>query len=205
MLRLNTLRFYACDDGGCSLTCQGGTGACSGCKNGCSTACEFCSTGCGDGCKGGCYNDCAINCNSSCSGTCSDGCRGCTGCGSSSDNNCTACTGSCTDNCNNGCSGENVTTIFNRITLNTVILASDIIDLRDIVANEATRRGKTPVSVSLTSNQRALATIINNIISNLELSGKTPTKITAASQINDNKIQDLITLAKSLYSINLNS
>lgn len=191
------LRFYACQNGGCSTSCMNGAGPCASCKDQCSSGCETCSTHCGDvcveSCKGGCKN--------TCSGTC-EGCTGCSGCGSCG-SSCSSCTGTCTDACNNGCTNQNVTNIYNRIALNTVIMANDIIDLRDLVANEVTRRNKTPTNVTVAANSTALATTINTIISNITTTGKTANTQTQPGRIENNATEELIAIAKTLYETNL--
>lgn len=191
------LRFYACGDGGCSTSCMNGVGPCSSCKDICSSGCQTCSTHCGDVC----VETCRGGCKTTCSGTC-EGCTGCSGCGGCG-TGCSSCTGSCTDACNNGCTNQNVTNIYNRIALNTVLMANDIIDLRDLVANEVTRRSKTPTDVTVAANSTALAATINAIISNITATGKTANTQAQPGRIENNATVELIAIAKALYETNL--
>lgn len=211
----------ACDNGGCSKSCAGGSGACPSCGKGCSSGCSFCSTSCGDACKGckgcsGCGSGCASSCSGSCrggcrgcgsgcSGSCSGGCSGgCSGCGDACSSSCTSCTGTCTDSCNNGCTGSNVTTVYTNLALQTIIKANDIINLNTLVNNEVTRRSKSATSTTITAGSKATAATINIIIGNLNKVASTQSANKAQYGIMDKaSMQTLINLAKDLYTKNI--
>lgn len=209
----------ACDNGGCSLSCYGSVGSCSNCANGCSGGCSFCSTSCGDGCKGtcastcsgcsgcsGCGSACSVGCTYSCSGGCYTTCRGscdstCVGsCVGTCSGSCTACTGSCSGGCDDGCKNGAVSSIYANISLKTILLANDIVDLKNLVNNETTRRGYTPQTVTVSSNTKVKTDTINAIITNLRTSGVSISNRANVSKADRSSMQNYINLAKDLYT-----
>lgn len=200
----------ACDNGGCSSSCLGGSGGCPSCGGGCSSGCSFCSTSCGDACKGctscsgcsgcsGCGGACSYSC-TGCSGSCSGGCKG------TCKSTCDGCTGTCTDSCNNGCTGGNATTVYTNLALQTIIKANDIINLNTLVNNEVTRRSKSATSTTITAGSQATAATINIIIGNLNKVASTQSANKAQYGIMDkSSMQTLIDLAKDLYTKNINA
>lgn len=186
----------ACSDGGCELSCKGGNGACPSCGNGCSSGCEFCSNSCGDcgGCGKSC-DGCSGTCEG-CGGACSRSCSGCTGC--------SGCSGSCTDSCNDGCTASNVTTVYTNLTLQTLIKANDMINLRELVENEVTRRSKTATDVTINVGDKATADTINIIINNLNKVASTQSTTKKKYDIMDKEsMLALINIAKNLYTKNI--
>lgn len=187
----------ACDSGGCSTSCYTGTKDCS-CGDGCKGGCSSCSGDCGGGCKGTCSDSCSGGCSSGCSG-CSGGCKGgCRGCGSACSSSCAA---TCTDSCNNGCTGETTTNIYERIGLNTLILSSDIIDLRDMAFHEAARSaGSAWVGTTTEAvGEKALYESISIIYDNLTSLGYTLTSEEQYKLMHKDIIQTYIDAAKSAY------
>lgn len=213
----------ACDDNSCSLSCHagiGGSGSCASCNGKCSGGCEFCSTQCGDGCKGGCKNTCDSTCSGQCQG-CGSACRenctfSCTGhcdsCGGSCSSNCTfscedscdGCTGDCTNTCNNGCTGANVTNLYTNLILQHIIYADDLIGLRDLVANEVTRRNSSVTDVDFQVREIAYVDTINTIINNLNKVSPTASQLKQQYDIMDaESMNALINIAKELYEENI--
>lgn len=115
------------------------------------TSCSTCSGGCIDGCKGGCDDgctNCGVTCGGGCSGDCDDSCDGtCQGtCSTGCQDTCAGkCSGTCQTHCNTACSAENAAAVIanlgNSIVSGSVCLASDIVAVKNAIANEFTRRG----------------------------------------------------------------
>lgn len=195
----------ACQGGcwGCSGTCSG-SGQGGSCSDSCTSSCAICADGCGSGCKGTCdgCSGCGGPCSSSCSGDCDGGCRGC---GGSCSYDCTSCSGSCRNTCNNGCTGGEYTRVYINLTLQTLIMADDIIDLKNLIKNEAKRRGLSPLDTP-EENRGILAEFqtIDAIITNLKSAGAIPKETQAFGEVmGRTAMLEYIQLAKKLYEANL--
>lgn len=190
----------------CNQSCLGGTGACPSCNGKCSSGCSFCSDSCGTDCQNNCATGCS-SCASGCSFSCRFGCSGdCdSGCSGTCKSGCSGkCTGDCTSQCDNGCTAGAMTTVYTRLALNTVIFASDIVDLRDLVSNEVTRRSLTPTDVTINVKDPLLASTMNVIVDNMNLiSGVNAQKETQNERVDRASVEELMKLAKALYAANL--
>ena len=198
----------ACDGGGCSGFCwQSCSGGCGGTSSGCgssdcSDSCANCSAACGD-CSGGCGGGCK-GCGGACSTNC-DGCSGCWGCSGTCSGGCIACTGTCTGTCNNGCSGGEYTRVYINLTLQTLIMADDIVDLKNLVKNEAIRRKVSTIDTSQ-ENRGMLAEFqtIDAILTNLRNANAIPQNSqTYGDVMSRDAMLEYISLAKQLYNTNL--
>lgn len=181
----------SCSNFSCSGTCynyNGGGCQCGGsCTGWCSGGCMGCS-GCG-GCDGSCSGGC-----SSCQGTCSGGCSGCQG-------TCTGtCTGACKNNCgagcNTGCSSNEALSLYNTLGagLNTVIYASDMVNINKMIQLEASRFGKSATSVTFSAGNTATSAQIKQLQTNLSAIGQSTTgDSNAGTVIYESTGQELIT------------
>ena len=149
----------SCSDGSCYGGCYGNChGGCEGnCWGGCSTGCFGTCSGCSGTCTSGCSGTCS-GCGGTCTGTCS-GCSGCGGCGSGCSGGCTSCSGSCSGTCRGGCRGscnnlcntactaadraEFIANLGSGITKGKAMYAQDILDVKNSIVGEFTRRGRT--------------------------------------------------------------
>ena len=153
----------------CSKGCTGTCVTCTGCKGTCGGGCKGCTGDCTGTCATGCAAHCNGDCRTTCTRTCGTGCgycSGCSGCGGCS----SSCSGSCRDVCNDGCTGQNMTVVYNNMVLGTIIKASEISDLGNLIRNELTRRSKSPTTtenVAVIDNS-VLAATINNFYTDLK-------------------------------------
>ena len=183
----------ACDDGGCSTSCQSSANDC-----GCGGNCYSCSTSCGDGCKGTCTG----SCDGTCKGTCRGSCDGCSGCGSACSN---SCSGSCTGDCNNGCKGGAYTTAYNSFVLRTILYAADVKTLDDWASNEASRRRRTVYNGGqAASNTKITTQVLKDVYDNIKSAGRSSTyTVNPGEVITKTAALDYITKLCLLYEQNI--
>lgn len=161
------------------------------CKGGCNTTCTTT-------CVGSCTGDCT-----SCGGACSVGCGGCTGCSGCGgcDNTCSS---TCTDACNDGCTGQTMTTVYNRMVLSTIIKASEVSDLGNLIRNELTRRSKTPITTEniASSGSSVLASVVNDFYTDINSVNSSAGVSRVASNTKAEKaiLQKYIDTVKTLYT-----
>lgn len=195
---------------GCSGGCQGGClGGCSGsCYSWCMDGCEgSCGDGCSDGCARGCSDGCTYSCGTECSRTCSTECTGtcstaCNGCGGVCTGRCTL---TCTNDCDKGCRTLTHTPAFEVLsrlsTLQTLIRSSDVINLRELIKEEAARWGvtNTPTNMEDVGQLIKTDTTMKNMKTTLSALGKTVTQPTAGTKTLGTEIQAYINAAIDKY------
>lgn len=140
---------------GCSSACV--SSGCTGCGRWCGGCTGVCVRTCADDCVGTCSGGCSGGCSSSCSGGCKGGCSNCGGC----DTGCnSACTNNCAGYCNAGCSGGQMAETYSRVngTLSTLVMGSEIKDVRELLLHELNRFGLLGVKAQSTD------TDVDNII-----------------------------------------
>lgn len=179
----------------CDVTCyaQAAVMPCgsTSCSNTCSASAAQCAA-----------NGCAYNCSNSCvaaAASCAQNCAA----------SCTSsCLGSCTDSCNNGCTGSNYTTVYTNLTFSTLIKSSEILDLKNMIINETTRRNKTAENPNTENiGSTALFTTLESMFNNISLAITTSTSVSApsttptqGSKLTKSEIEEYLTAAKALYS-----
>lgn len=190
---------YACGYT-CSGTCTGDcTRSCADdCTYSCSGSCHgscsyYCASNCQSGCKYSCSGTCSAYCAYSCTANCTGGCKG-------------SCSGTCTDACNNGCSGGNYTSVYLNLSFSTLIKAEEILDLKNMSINEASRRDKTTVdTVNEQINSEIFAKTMQDIKSNLTNAGTSSAlaSVSSNSTIYKNIVESYLEAAKDLYEVKI--
>lgn len=190
----------------------------SGCSGSCSANCGYgcggtCLAYCAETCNGNCTGDCRYSCSGSCDGSCRYGCSGSCDryCADSCNGGCSGtcedtCKNTCTDNCNNGCSGGEYTSVYLNLAFSTLIKAKEILDLKNMSINEASRRNKTTVdTVNEVTNSEILAKTMQDIKSNLTNAGTSSSLATVSqnSTIYKNIAEAYLNAAKTLYQVKI--
>lgn len=182
---------YMCDS--CSSSSVFGWGSCScgdDCSGGCTGGCYgSCSGSCSGGCQGTCQGTCSSTCQGTCSSTCTNGCKD--GCG---------------EGCNTGCGTTASINLYNKAVddLNQTILASDINDIKDLIAFEVARRHKTSVSTTMNVGNQITTNEINTLKTDLTNIGFTP-NATFNGSATESSIRTLISKADEAYRTTITS
>lgn len=181
----------------------------------CYTGCVYpaAATACGSiamNCLSTAHACATSGCVTSCTGACTVAASACnqSGCGQGCATTCTgSCFASCTDNCNNGCTGGDYTTAYANLAFSALIKSSEILQLKNMIINETTRRGYTASNPNAESIEtKALATTIQAMYDNISNAILKSTSVSAPSidyvagdKMTSAGINEYLTAAKNLY------